>query len=258
MSASCLMSSWVASPCALWLQLCSLRIGLTAHSSADLLCAQEALNQEAEAKKASAKEDPFAPPRLAPRHAVRWHGRRWPGSCCQVFAQSYDAQPPGVAATLPCHLGPGSMPVAPSPAGEGQRLALAHLHCRPSLQWRLARTGAYCSAMRASGSSRWMRVRTGACTRSAIDGDSGVGLLACPDFGAQACRVLLCRRSAVVLDVQVGRYLDSSLIQADVQPKYVRLLIKGRLLQLMLPLEVRRCNGTGAQRSRCTANAHAR
>lgn len=32
--------------------------------------------------------------------------------------------------------------------------------------------------------------------------------------------------SAVELDVAVGKYLDSSLIKADVQPSFVRLLIK--------------------------------
>ena len=34
--------------------------------------------------------------------------------------------------------------------------------------------------------------------------------------------------SAVVLEVEVGRFLDSSLIMADVQPRLVRLLIKVR------------------------------
>jgi hypothetical protein len=43
-----------------------------------------------------------------------------------------------------------------------------------------------------------------------------------------------------VLEVQVGRYLDTSLIKADVRPGFVRLLIKGRLLQLVLPAEVGR------------------
>ncbi len=38
----------------------------------------------------------------------------------------------------------------------------------------------------------------------------------------------------MVLDVAVGRYLDSSLIRADVQPGLVRLLIKVSLLVLML------------------------
>ena len=39
---------------------------------------------------------------------------------------------------------------------------------------------------------------------------------------------------AVVLDVAVGRYLDSSLIRADVQPGLVRLLIKVCLVSLIL------------------------
>jgi protein TilB len=42
-----------------------------------------------------------------------------------------------------------------------------------------------------------------------------------------------------VLEVGVGKYLDTSLIKTDLQPRYVRLLIKGRLLQLNLPVEVR-------------------
>lgn len=44
--------------------------------------------------------------------------------------------------------------------------------------------------------------------------------------------------AAVVLDVAVGRFLDSSLLAVDVQPHLVRVLIKGRLLQLILPAEV--------------------
>jgi hypothetical protein len=38
----------------------------------------------------------------------------------------------------------------------------------------------------------------------------------------------------------VGKYLDTSLIKADVQPRLARLIIKGRLLQLVLPVEVSR------------------
>lgn len=37
----------------------------------------------------------------------------------------------------------------------------------------------------------------------------------------------------------VGRYLDTSLIDVDVQPYLVRILVKGKLLQLHLPSEVR-------------------
>lgn len=48
-----------------------------------------------------------------------------------------------------------------------------------------------------------------------------------------------------MLDVAVGKFLDTSLIKADVQPRLVRLLIKGRLLQLVLPVEVTRREGAG-------------
>ncbi len=42
----------------------------------------------------------------------------------------------------------------------------------------------------------------------------------------------------IILDVAVGKFLDTSLIEADVQPRFVRLLIKGKLLQLTLSEEV--------------------
>lgn len=56
---------------------------------------------------------------------------------------------------------------------------------------------------------------------------------------------------AIVLEVDVGKYLDTSLIKADVQPSFVRLLIKGKLLQLLTPCEVRPGNAV-AQRSNAT------
>ncbi|KAG1680975.1 hypothetical protein FOA52_009934 [Chlamydomonas sp. UWO 241] len=52
----------------------------------------------------------------------------------------------------------------------------------------------------------------------------------------------------IVLEVDVGKYLDTSLIKVDVQPTFIRLLIKGRLLQLHLPCEVR-TGASAAQRS---------
>ena len=55
----------------------------------------------------------------------------------------------------------------------------------------------------------------------------------------------------MVLQVVLGRFLDTSLIQADVQPTFVRLLIKGCLLQLVLPSEVRP-DASWAQRSRAS------
>lgn len=51
----------------------------------------------------------------------------------------------------------------------------------------------------------------------------------------------------------LGRYLDTSAIQADVQPGYVQLLAKGRLLQLELPAEVRP-DAAVARRSKTTGN----
>jgi hypothetical protein len=75
----------------------------------------------------------------------------------------------------------------------------------------------------------------------------------------------LCRQS-LVLEVAVGKFLDTSLIRADVQPRVARLLIKGRLLQLVLPAEVRSFRDQQAQpfdeinrpnRSICTKLLHA-
>lgn len=43
---------------------------------------------------------------------------------------------------------------------------------------------------------------------------------------------------SILLEVPVGKYLDTSLVDVDVQPYLVRCLIKGRLLQLRLPDEV--------------------
>ncbi|KAL6760650.1 hypothetical protein V8C86DRAFT_2549518 [Haematococcus lacustris] len=56
---------------------------------------------------------------------------------------------------------------------------------------------------------------------------------------------------ALELEVDAGKYLDTSLIKADVQPTYLRLLIKGKLLQLLLPCEVKP-DASSAQRSQAT------
>lgn len=50
--------------------------------------------------------------------------------------------------------------------------------------------------------------------------------------------------SAVELDVAAGKYLDSTLIKADVQPSYVRLLIKVRDLTNVIRLSFDRCYET--------------
>lgn len=49
------------------------------------------------------------------------------------------------------------------------------------------------------------------------------------------------------------RYLDTSLIQVDAQPTYVRVITKGKLFQLPLPEEVSPDSGT-ARRSTLTGN----
>ncbi|KAF7398781.1 hypothetical protein HZH66_006678 [Vespula vulgaris] len=45
-------------------------------------------------------------------------------------------------------------------------------------------------------------------------------------------------RDNVILDVGVYRYLDTSYIDVDIQPTYVRVTIKGKILQLTLPCEI--------------------
>ncbi|XP_035217568.1 protein tilB homolog [Stegodyphus dumicola] len=40
------------------------------------------------------------------------------------------------------------------------------------------------------------------------------------------------------LDLAVYRYLDSALLEADVEPNYVRIKVKGKIFQLLLPQEV--------------------
>ncbi|XP_026757162.2 protein tilB [Galleria mellonella] len=54
-----------------------------------------------------------------------------------------------------------------------------------------------------------------------------------------------------ILDLAVYKYLDTSLVDIDVQPNYVRVIIKGKIFQLHLPEEVNTTNST-AQRSQTT------
>ena len=59
--------------------------------------------------------------------------------------------------------------------------------------------------------------------------------------------------TALVLDVTVPRFMDTSLMDVDVRPRLVRVLIKGRLLQLRLGSEVL-CDKSIAQRSTTTGH----
>jgi protein TilB len=57
--------------------------------------------------------------------------------------------------------------------------------------------------------------------------------------------------TVIVFEVQVPKYLDTSLIDLDVNPKYIRCVIKQKVLQLLLPAEVNSTNSK-VTRSRTT------
>ncbi|XP_072937046.1 protein tilB-like [Epargyreus clarus] len=56
-----------------------------------------------------------------------------------------------------------------------------------------------------------------------------------------------------ILDLAVYKYLDTSLLDIDIQPNYVRVMIKGKIFQLHLPEDVDTTNST-AQRSQITGH----
>ncbi|XP_021191278.3 protein tilB [Helicoverpa armigera] len=56
-----------------------------------------------------------------------------------------------------------------------------------------------------------------------------------------------------VLDLAVYKYMDSNLVDVDVQPNYVRVMIKDKIFQLHLPVEVDTTNST-AKRSQITGH----
>ncbi|XP_030301520.1 protein tilB homolog [Calypte anna] len=57
----------------------------------------------------------------------------------------------------------------------------------------------------------------------------------------------------IVLDLAVYRYLDTSLLDVDVQPTYIRVLVKGKPFQLVLPEEVKP-DSSSAKRSQTTGH----
>lgn len=59
--------------------------------------------------------------------------------------------------------------------------------------------------------------------------------------------------NCLVLDVSVYKYLDTSLIDVDIQPNYVKVMIKKKALQLVLQEEIKPDSST-AQRSTITGN----
>ena len=61
------------------------------------------------------------------------------------------------------------------------------------------------------------------------------------------------RRSDIALEVFVPRHLDSSLIDVDVHPHYISIVIKSKVLRLRLPVEVR-AGESRCQRSKTTGS----
>ncbi|XP_037357569.1 dynein axonemal assembly factor 11 isoform X1 [Talpa occidentalis] len=60
-------------------------------------------------------------------------------------------------------------------------------------------------------------------------------------------------RNQITLDLAVYRYMDTSLINVDVQPTYVRVTVKGKVFQLVLPAEVKP-DSSSAKRSQTTGH----
>uniref|UniRef100_A0A8D2D5F3 Leucine-rich repeat-containing protein 6 n=1 Tax=Sciurus vulgaris TaxID=55149 RepID=A0A8D2D5F3_SCIVU len=61
------------------------------------------------------------------------------------------------------------------------------------------------------------------------------------------------KRNQLILDLAVYRYMDTSLIEVDVQPTYVRVMVKGKPFQLVLPAEVKP-DSSSAKRSQTTGH----
>ncbi|NXS37265.1 TILB protein, partial [Pomatostomus ruficeps] len=57
----------------------------------------------------------------------------------------------------------------------------------------------------------------------------------------------------IILDLAVYRHLDTSLLEVDVQPTYIRVLVKGKPFQLVLPEEVKP-DSSSAKRSQTTGH----
>ncbi|XP_049621585.1 dynein axonemal assembly factor 11 [Suncus etruscus] len=57
----------------------------------------------------------------------------------------------------------------------------------------------------------------------------------------------------IILDLAIYRYMDTSLIEVDVQPTYVRVMVKGKVFQLVLPTEVKP-DSSSAKRSQTTGH----
>ncbi|XP_056679052.1 dynein axonemal assembly factor 11 isoform X5 [Monodelphis domestica] len=61
------------------------------------------------------------------------------------------------------------------------------------------------------------------------------------------------KNNQIVLDLAVYRFMDTSLIDVDVQPTYVRVMVKGKPFQIVLPAEVKP-DSSCAKRSQTTGH----
>lgn len=61
------------------------------------------------------------------------------------------------------------------------------------------------------------------------------------------------KRNQIILDLAVYRYMDTSLLEVDVQPTYVRVMVKGKPFQLVLPAEIKP-DSSSAKRSQTTGH----
>lgn len=191
---------------------------------------QEKANQEAAAAKAAASEDPLAPAPAPQRHEVR-------------LANGSSTKPPSMLLAAAC--------------AAKARLELLSIWCLRQCVCAWVCLSQDFPALPAD--SQVMQRNEGRWDFTLQESDDGCvqRAAACPvvydDGGGGGCLRLAaatepahclpsvlapaCRQD-LVLEVAVGKFLDTSLIKADVQPRAVRLLIKGRLLQLVLPAEV--------------------
>jgi protein TilB len=61
------------------------------------------------------------------------------------------------------------------------------------------------------------------------------------------------KQGCVILDVEIARHLDSSLIDVDIHPTYISIVIKSKVLRLRLPAEVK-VTESKCQRSKTTGS----
>ena len=57
----------------------------------------------------------------------------------------------------------------------------------------------------------------------------------------------------VILEIKLGKFLDSSLVDVDIHPNYVSVVVKSKLLRLRLPSEIK-VSESKCQRSKASGS----